>query len=52
MKKHCLFDPTNQISRTIGGEVLYYMYNGHADVTQLTNTLGKTVATYYYDAFK
>ena len=41
----------NQISRTIGGEVLYYLYNGHADVTLLANTLGETVATYYYDAF-
>ena len=39
----------NQISRTISGEVLYYLYNGHADVTQLTNILGMTVATYYYD---
>ena len=40
----------NQISRTISGEVLYYLYNGHGDVTKLTNALGDTVATYYYDA--
>jgi len=28
---------------------VYYMYNGHGDVTALLNTAGDTVATYYYD---
>ena len=39
------------ISRTINGENLYYLYNGHGDVTKLVNGEGKEVASYYYDAF-
>ena len=39
------------ISRTINGENLYYLYNGHGDVTKLVNSEGKEVASYYYDAF-
>ena len=42
---------TNLVSRTAGGQTLYYMYNGHADVTALIGTTEQTVATYYYDAF-
>lgn len=39
------------ISRIINGENLYYLYNGHGDVTKLVNGEGKEVASYYYDAF-
>ena len=42
---------TNLVSRTAGGQTLYYMYNGHADVTALIGTTGQIAATYYYDAF-
>ena len=39
------------ISRTIGGQTLYYIYNGHGDVTGLTDSSGNVVASYYFDAF-
>jgi len=43
---------TNLLSRTIGTQTLYYMYNGHADVTSLLDASSSNiVATYYYDAF-
>jgi len=43
---------TNLLMRQADGLSLYYMYNGHADVTALIDaTSGKTRATYYYDAF-
>jgi hypothetical protein len=42
---------TSLISRTVGGTTLYYMYNGHADVTALVDAGGTIQATYYYDAF-
>ena len=32
-------------------ETLYYMYNGHGDVTALINAAGTIAASYYYDAF-
>jgi RHS repeat-associated protein len=42
---------TNLLTRTSGSDTMYYMYNGHADVTTLLNTDGTIAATYYYDAF-
>jgi len=43
---------TNLLMRQADGLSLYYMYNGHADVTALIDaTTGTTRATYYYDAF-
>ncbi|MCG1025143.1 kelch repeat-containing protein [Dehalobacter sp.] len=42
---------TTMISRTVGGSTLFYMYNGHADVTALLDSSGTIQATYYYDAF-
>jgi RHS repeat-associated protein len=42
---------TNLLTRTVDNETLYYMYNGHADVTALIDELGQVVGTYYYDAF-
>ncbi len=42
---------TNLISRTIEGETMHYLYNGHADVTALIDEEGNIIATYYYDAF-
>jgi len=42
---------TNTIARTAEGETLYYMYNGHGDVTALLDAAGSIAATYYYDAF-
>lgn len=43
---------TNLLSRIVEGQTLYYMYNGHADVTALIDTTSSmVVATYYYDAF-
>ena len=32
-------------------ETVYYMYNGHADVTALLDMTGQVIDTYYYDAF-
>ena len=42
---------TNLLSRTMDGQAMYYMYNGHADVTALLDANGQVVASYYYDAF-
>ncbi|TYQ15992.1 UNVERIFIED_CONTAM: RHS repeat-associated protein [Acetivibrio alkalicellulosi] len=42
---------TNLLMRQADGMTLYYMYNGHADVTALIDTNGVIRATYYYDAF-
>lgn len=42
---------TSLIARTVSGTTLYYMYNGHADVTALIDAAGTIQATYYYDAF-
>ena len=42
---------TNLVSRTAAGETLYYMYNGHGDVTALLDNAGIIRAGYYYDAF-
>lgn len=42
---------TSLIARTAGGTTLYYMYNGHADVTALIDVSGTIQNTYYYDAF-
>ena len=42
---------TNLVSRTAAGETLYYMYNGHGDVTALLDNAGTIRASYYYDAF-
>ena len=42
---------TNLINRTVDVETLYYLYNGHADVTALLDSDGIIVAYYYYDAF-
>ncbi len=43
---------TNLLMRNAGGQSVYYMYNGHADVTALVDVVTKLVADYYYyDAF-
>jgi len=43
---------TNLLKRTIeDGTTLYYMYNGHSDVTALLDTEGNIVGSYYYDAW-
>ena len=42
---------TSLISREAGGETYTYHYNGHGDVTALTDQNGTSVAGYYYDAF-
>ena len=42
---------TNLLTRTVEGTTLYYMYNGHADVTALLDTKGSLVGSYYYDAW-
>ncbi|WP_368292719.1 kelch repeat-containing protein [Dehalobacter sp. TBBPA1] len=42
---------TSLIAREVDGMTLYYMYNGHADVTALIDATGTVQATYYYDAF-
>lgn len=39
------------ISRTVDGSTLYYLYNGHGDVVNLTNASGNVVVTYDYDPF-
>ena len=41
----------NLVTRNAGGQSVYYMYNGHADVTALLKTDGTIMATYQYDAF-
>ena len=51
---------TNIIGRTVIGKdasgntqaiTVYYMYNGHGDVTKLITGTGEIMASYYYDAF-
>lgn len=42
---------TNLISREAGADKMYYVYNGHADVTGMIDAAGKTRATFDYDAF-
>lgn len=43
---------TNLLMRQADGLNLYYMYNGHADVTALIDANnGRIRASYYYDAF-
>ena len=39
------------ISRACGGTTLYYLYNGHGDVVNITDSTGAVVMTYNYDAF-
>ncbi len=41
----------NLISSTIGAMTSYYLYNGHGDVVQLTNSSGTVIKNYAYDAF-
>ncbi len=41
----------NLLMRNVEGDTLFYLYNGHADVTALIDTSGAIVASYYYDAF-
>ncbi len=41
----------NLVTRNAGGQSVYYMYNGHADVTALLKPDGTILATYQYDAF-
>ncbi|MBC2581762.1 S8 family serine peptidase [Clostridium sp. DJ247] len=42
---------TNLVSRIVDNQKLYYLYNGHADVTALVDSSGVVQGTYYYDAF-
>ena len=42
---------TNLLSRKSGNETVFYMYNGHPDVTALIDNMGTVRASYYYDAF-
>ena len=39
------------ISQERSGRVSYYQFNGHGDVTGLTDTSGNVTASYQYDAF-
>ncbi len=41
----------NLLMRKDKGNLVYYMYNGHGDVTNLINEKGEIVGSYYYDAF-
>ncbi len=41
----------NLLGREVEGQKVYYMYNGHGDITALIDRNGNQVATYYYDAF-
>ena len=42
----------NQIySQDSAGTKKYFLFNGHGDVVQLTNTSGNAIKTYEYDAF-
>ncbi|MCD9024089.1 S8 family serine peptidase [Cohnella silvisoli] len=41
----------NLISRTMGTDSYFYLYNGHADVTALISPTGILAASYEYDAF-
>ena len=42
---------TNLLSRTQGGQTAYYLFNGHGDVTALTDEAGSILSSYSYDAF-
>ncbi|RCX08180.1 RHS repeat-associated protein [Anaerobacterium chartisolvens] len=42
---------TNLLMREVEGETLFYLYNGHGDVTSLVDTAGRAKVSYYYDAF-
>lgn len=50
-KSFKLYGNDDLISNTTFGQVAYYQYNGHYDVTLLTDEDGATIGTYYYDAF-
>ncbi|MFC5404398.1 S8 family serine peptidase, partial [Cohnella soli] len=41
----------NLISRTMGSETYFYLYNGHADVTALLTPTGVVASSYVYDAY-
>ena len=42
---------TNLISRKTDSDTVFYLYNGHADVTALIGESGNIMASYRYDAF-
>ena len=42
---------TSLISRTVGEERSYYLFNAHGDVTGLTGSSGAVTKTYRYNAF-
>ena len=42
---------TNLISRELDNVKVYYIYNGHGDVTGLLSSSGTIIASYYYDSF-
>jgi len=42
---------TNLISRDLDSEKVYYLYNGHGDVTGLVDSGGTVITSYYYDSF-
>ena len=46
-----VYGPEGIISRKTSADTLYYLYNGHGDVTQLTNSSGNVIIAYTYDAF-
>lgn len=41
----------NLVSRTMGSDTYYYLYNGHSDVTALLTAAGVVASSYEYDAF-
>jgi RHS repeat-associated protein len=41
----------NLVSRTMGSDKYFYLYNGHADVTALITPSGVIASSYEYDAF-
>ena len=46
-----VYGPEGIISRKTSAGTLYYLYNGHGDVVQLTNSSGNAIISYTYDAF-
>ena len=44
-------DTGRPLSITYNGETFWYVYNGHGDVTALTDKYGKIAARYEYDAW-
>ena len=44
-------DTGRPLSITYNGETFWYVYNGHGDVTALTDKDGKIAARYEYDAW-